>query len=94
MKHGHRHRWSPTYNTWRAMKARCLNPNHENYKFYGAKGVSIHQAWMDFSNFLADMGERPKGKTLDRIDPHGNYCPENCRWADRTIQGRNKRREK
>lgn len=81
-----------TYNSWMAMNDRCKNPNNANYCYYGALGVVVDQRWATFANFLADMGARPAGMTLDRIDPHGNYEPGNCRWADVMTQARNKRR--
>ena len=92
-KHGHRPKAgaSPTYATWLSMKSRCNRPESHNYHLYGARGISICERWSDFVFFLADMGERPEGKTLDRIDPNGNYEKENCRWATTTEQSRNKR---
>ena len=78
-----------SYNTWRAMLRRCNNPRDKDYKRYGALGVKVCPQWHDYKQFAADMGE-PKGKeTLDRIDPYGDYTPENCRWADLPTQARN-----
>lgn len=82
IKHGHSFKkLSPTYKTWLGMKQRCLNSNHTAYKYYGAKGKSVCDRWLKFENFLEDMGERPKEKTLDRIDSRLGYFKENCRWA-------------
>lgn len=82
---------SPTYNTWASMKQRCLNPNSPKYRLYGGRGITICDRWLKFENFLADMGERPPGLTLDRIDNDGDYEPGNCRWATSTQQIANRR---
>lgn len=83
---------TPTYTSWQAMKCRCLNRKHPNYQQYGAKGITVCESWMRFQNFLADMGERPAGTTLDRYpNGDGNYEPGNCRWATRSQQNLNRR---
>ena len=83
---------SSTYGSWAAMKCRCTNANHVAYKHYGGRGISVCPRWLDsFENFLADLGERPVGFTLDRINPDGNYEPGNCRWVVPEIQGNNRR---
>lgn len=82
---------SPTWNSWSSMKKRCNTKSHVSYPSYGGRGIKVCERWNDFGNFLADMGERPIGKTLDRIDVNGNYEPGNCRWATLSEQQKNKR---
>lgn len=79
------------YGTWEGMLQRCNNTNSENYYNYGGRGILICNAWLDFENFFSDMGERPDGMSLDRIDVNGNYCKENCRWTTPSVQGFNQR---
>ncbi len=91
-KHGHRKgKRSPTYNSWRAMMERCTYKRHPWYRIYGGRGIIVCDAWRTFANFLADMGERPEGMTLDRIDSDGNYELSNCRWATPKQQAMNRR---
>ena len=81
----------PGYWSWQGLKRRCLNTNQHDYRFYGGRGITYDPAWETFDGFLADMGERPEGTTLDRIDCDGNYCKDNCRWATKEIQATNRR---
>lgn len=76
------------------MKVRCLNPTHPAFPYYGGRGIGICERWMSFENFLADMGEKPEGLTLDRINNDGNYEPGNCRWTDMIEQTKNQRKRK
>lgn len=82
---------SPTYETWASMKARCNNQNAANYYNYGGKGIRVCDRWNNsFESFVEDMGERPIGSSIDRINPFGNYEPTNCRWATPKQQARNR----
>ncbi len=78
------------YDCWIAMKARCQNEQHPTYKYYGGRGIKICEQWLEFTNFLADMGLPPQKGTLDRCNNDGNYEPSNCRWI--TLQEQQKNR--
>lgn len=82
-----------TYETWRSMRRRCFDKkNKKKYILYGGRGITICKEWDEFLIFLKDMGERPIGKTLDRVNNDGNYCKENCRWATPKEQASNRRK--
>lgn len=85
---------APEYISWFSMLQRCENPNNPSYHNYGGRGIVVCDEWHDAARFMADMGARPPGHTLDRIDPDGSYCPSNCRWATIKEQSRNKRRHR
>lgn len=82
---------TPTYRVWNHMRSRCQNTKSQFYRHYGGRGISVCERWQRFENFLQDMGPRPDGLSLDRIDNNGNYEPENCRWATNAHQQLNKR---
>jgi hypothetical protein len=88
----HRMHGTPTYRTWRAMKSRCLNPNDPAYLRYGGRGITVCDDWLQFEKFVGDMGVRPDGTELDRVDNDAGYSPDNCRWATRSQNSRNKRK--
>lgn len=79
-----------TYINWAGMIQRCTNPSSSNWKYYGARGITVCSAWRSFANFYADMGDAPEGATLDRIDFTAGYSKQNCRWASVSEQARNK----
>lgn len=79
------------YQAWRAMRQRCLNPRHRAFARYGARGISVCKSWASYAVFLADMGRCPSGLTLERLDNAKGYEPNNCVWATRKEQQRNRR---
>lgn len=90
--HGLAKKNNKTYNIWKTMRQRVMNPNCYDYKYYGARGIKICDRWNDFLNFYADMGDKPAGKSLDRINNQGDYNPENCKWSTQKEQVRNSRK--
>jgi hypothetical protein len=82
---------TPEYRSWQMMKNRCTNPRAQDWAYYGGRGIVMDPRWGVFDAFLEDMGRQPsKGLTLDRRDPDGHYCKDNCRWATRRVQSQNR----
>lgn len=84
-------RQHPLHSTWRSMWRRCTNPNDTSFHNYGGRGITVCDRWKDFHAFVADMGDRPDGFTLDRVNNDAGYSPANCRWTSRTEQLLNRR---
>ncbi len=84
----------PTYTCWLDMRTRCKNPNNVRYKDYGGRGITICQKWEVYENFLLDMGEKPKGLSLERKDNNKGYFPDNCKWATPMEQSNNTQRNR
>lgn len=87
----HRLSHTTTHRVWAGIRARCRNPKSKDFARYGGRGIKVCERWNSFDNFLADMGICPPGHSIDRIDPNGDYCPGNCRWATHKVQQRNRR---
>lgn len=95
-KHGHSAggRETKTYQTWKHMNVRCFHKTSKDYPYYGGRGITVCERWRDYANFLADMGEKPDGLTIERVNNNGNYEPGNCCWATMKEQNTNRRRQK
>ncbi|BAZ71379.1 hypothetical protein NIES4106_61760 (plasmid) [Fischerella sp. NIES-4106] len=92
LKHGLTN--TPTYRCWSDIKTRCSNSKSRNYSNYGGRGITICDRWLSFENFLTDMGEVPNGYSIERIDNSKGYCPNNCKWASKSEQSINRRKQK
>jgi hypothetical protein len=89
--HHERHGYTGTsiWNIWRTMRQRCEDPNSKDYRYYGGRGIKVCERWQSFRAFLCDMGDRPRGLTLERLNPNGNYERSNVRWGTRLEQRHN-----
>lgn len=87
----HGMRYTPTYSSWMSAKDRATNKNSKDFHRYGAVGIGMAERWLKFENFLEDMGEKPEGMSIDRINPFKGYEPGNCRWATAKEQARNRK---
>lgn len=95
--HGHSKKGevSKTYWAWQHMISRCFRPKDKEYENYGGRGITVCETWVDsFQTFLNDMGEKPEGLSLERLEVNGNYCKSNCKWATASEQARNRRNSK
>ena len=91
--HGESHQ-TPEYQTWCSIRQRCFNKNSADYPDYGGRGITVCLRWSNYENFLEDMGRRPQGCSINRIDNDGDYTPQNCEWSDKYQQARNRRSNK
>lgn len=83
---------TPTYNVWKKIMQRCYQPQCDNYRWYGARGITVCERWRESPlNFLADMGEKPQKCSIERIDVNGNYEKSNCTWLPHRLQSKNRR---
>ena len=96
IKHGHNRRGhaTKTYMVWGSMIARCSNPKDRRFSSYGGRGIKVCKRWLRFENFLRDMGEKPEGMSIERLNNDSGYSPNNCIWADAVTQANNRRARK